>query len=287
MRKNKIILLFLAVGFLTAIALGLVIYFSNSNELKITFLDVGQGDAILISQGSDQILIDGGPNGDVLLDKLGKYMPFWDRKIELVLATHPDQDHIEGLIEAMKYYAVGVVADNSFESETQVYKKYKDIIQEKNIKKINARKNLDIKLGNGGGIKILSPREDAVLTEKDTNGGSIVAKLTYGNGSFLLTGDLPAEIEDKLVAENADLKSNVLKVAHHGSKYSTGEEFLGKVDSKVAIISVGKNNRFGHPAPETLSRLENKHIKIIRTDQTGDISYLCKKEIQNCQLVAN
>jgi competence protein ComEC len=280
-KKLYLILFFLLV---LCLILSGIIFHSQKQELTVNFLDVGQGDAILISEGSKQILIDGGPNGQILLEKLGKYIPFWDRNIEVVIATHPDQDHIDGLIDAMKTYNIGEIIDNSEETDSQVYKKYKEIIQEKNIPRMKGQRGMNIKISEDAKLEILNPGENLDNNKKDTNADSIVAKLTYGENSFLFTGDLPSEKELTLISAGLDLNSRVLKVAHHGSKYSTSLEFLDKVAPKDAVISAGKNNRYGHPAWETLDRLNEKKTRILRTDEAGDIVYGCV-DLQNpCML---
>jgi competence protein ComEC len=272
-KRLYFILLFL---FIICLILAGIIFSSQKQELTVNFLDVGQGDAILISQGSKQILIDGGPNGQILLEKLGKYIPFWDRNIEVVIATHPDQDHIDGLIDAMKTYNIGEVIDNSEDADSQVYKKYLEIINEKNIPRLKGKSGVNIKINDDAKLEILNPADTLDNNPKDTNADSIVSKLTYGENSFLFTGDFPIEKESELINKNFDLKSNVLKVAHHGSRYATSDEFLEKVAPKDAVISVGKNNRYGHPAQELLDRLNNKKINILRTDERGDIIYNCE-----------
>ena len=261
---------------LTAIAgiLAGILWYSQKQELKIIFLDVGQGDAILIEQGSKQILIDGGPDGKKVMEKLGEYVPFWDRNIEVVIATHPDEDHISGLTDVLENYNIGESIDNGVEADTQVYKKYKDIISTKNINHIEGKAGMEIKLDNNAKLDILSPDGTQDKNNpKDTNISSIVSKLVYGENSFLFTGDFTTEGEPSLINKQIDLNSRVLKIAHHGSKYATSDEFLNAVNPQEAVISVGKNNRYGHPAQEVLDRLGAHKINIKRTDQVGDIEY--------------
>jgi competence protein ComEC len=293
-KRLYFILLFL---FIICLILAGIIFSSQKQELTVNFLDVGQGDAILISEGSKQVLIDGGPNGQVLLEKLGKYIPFWDRNIEVVIATHPDQDHIDGLIDAMKTYNIGEVIDNSEDSDSQVYKKYLETISEKNISRLKGKLGMNIKISNDAKLEILNPGDTLDNNQKDTNADSIIAKLTYGENNFLFTGDFPIEKESELISLGTGSGSKspigllepvaglrVLKVAHHGSKYATGDEFLEKVAPKDAVISVGKNNRYGHPAQETLDRLNAKGIRILRTDERGDVRYNCSDLKSLCAL---
>lgn len=255
-------------------------YFSARKDLTINFLDVGQGDAILISQGDKQILIDGGPSGSRIMEKLGKYIPFWDRKIEVVIETHPDQDHIQGLLDVMRNYQIGEVVESKGESDTELYKKFKEIIDSKKIESFTAEAGTEIKITDEAVLKIILAETG---TAKDTNSASVVTELNFGDNSFLFTGDLPSEAENKF----SDIKTEVLKVAHHGSKYSTSVEFLNNVSPRDAVISVAKNNKYGHPTEEVLNRLKEKNINILRTDEMGDIRYSCPKPEEKCILIAN
>lgn len=286
MRYRKLTYILILALFVISLILAGIIWHEQDKTLKVIFLDVGQGDAILIEQGSNQILIDGGPNGQVLMEKLGKYIPFWDRNIEVVLATHPDQDHIEGLAEAMKNYKIDSLVETEAQTDSQIYKKFEETIAQKNIQKIEGRLGVKIKLTDAE-MELLGPGEEIppeVL--KETNPFSLVSKLSFGQNSFLFTGDLPNEEELALISNGLDLNSRVLKVGHHGSKYSTSNEFLDTVKPLDAIISVGKNNHYGHPAPETLERLAAKGAQIYRTDETGDIEYDCQIN-DACQLQIN
>ena len=287
MRHKKITYISISILFIISLILAGIIRYGKSQELKVIFLDVGQGDAILIMQGSKQILIDGGPSGQILMEKLGRYVPFWDREIEMVIATHPDQDHIEGLLDVLKNYRVDALLETTVQSESQLYQKYEELIAQKQIKKVAVTAGMKIKLDQAE-MEILSPN-GVVPTSvvKDTNKYSILARLVFGQESFLLTGDLPEEEEKKLLQNNVNLATTILKVAHHGSKYANTNEFLEKVHPRSAIISVGKNNRFGHPTAETLDRLKLNKINIFRTDELGDIEYDCENINLNCQIMLN
>ena len=282
MSRKKYAYIFLIFLLVISLILFGIIFYSRNQKLKVIFFDVGQGDAIMISQGQNQILIDGGPSGQKEMEKLGKYIPFWDRKIEIVIATHPDQDHIGGLIDVMKNYKIGKVIDNSAENDSQVYKNYLEIIKNKNIERLKGREGINIKIKDAN-LEIIYPSLNLTNNPKDTNVDSIVAKLNYGQNSFLFTGDFPLEKEPSLLSDKFDLKSRVLKVSHHGSKNATSEEFLKKVSPTDAIISSGKNNNYGHPSPEILERLKTKKTNIFRTDEKGDIEYICKN-IFSCQM---
>lgn len=252
--------------------------FAHYQELKVYFLDVGQGDAILISQGNQQLLIDGGPSEQVLMEKLGQFIPFWDRKIEVLIATHPDKDHIGGLMAVVKNYQIGAIINSRVPKESEISQEFEKIISQEKITEIAGEPGWEINWPDGASLKILEAK-----IAKDTNQGSIVARLDFGENSFLFTGDIAESEEKDLIAKIPDaLPIDFLKIAHHGSKYATSEEFLDSVKPKEAIISVAKNNRYGHPTPEVLSRLEEKGVTILRTDQSGDIIYACPEIKKDC-----
>lgn len=245
--------------------------FAESRQgLEIGFLDVGQGDAIFIqAPNGNQILLDGGPNKAVL-QELSKVMPFYDRSIDMVIESHPDSDHINGLVEVLRRYKTDLVMETGVESDNMAYRELKNLIREKKIQYVFARRGMRVNLGEGIYLDILFPDRD--VSKWDTNDASIVAKLVYANNSFLLTGDSPDKIEKFLVSlgENK-LRSNVLKVSHHGSRTSTSEIFLGYTKPDYAVISVGKDNKYNHPHQEILDRLNQFQIPILRTDEKGTI----------------
>lgn len=288
MLNRKIIYSGLLMLLALSIILFLILYsFAHSQNLKVIFFDVGQGDAILISQGQNQVLIDGGKDGKIILEKLGRHIPFWDRTIEAVIATHPDQDHIGGLIGVAKNYKIETVLETNAKSDSQTYKTWEELIESKDIQKIEALKNAAIKFPSGAQVQILHPLFPVSGAGSNSNDWSVVAKLTFGKNKFLFTGDLPAEKEAELANSKSDVSADVLKVAHHGSKYATSEEFLDAVSPKEAIISVGKNNSYGHPAPEIIERLLKSGIRIWRTNEMGDIKYICANPEAQCAIVAN
>ncbi len=293
MRNRKIFFSILG-GLMVLIVILNIIVFRGKNEmpLSVVFLDVGQGDAILISQGSQQILIDGGKDGKVLLEKLGKYIPFWDRKLETIIETHPDQDHVGGLIDVLKVYSVDSVIETKMQNDSQTFKKLEGLVDQlagqHKLEKIEAKKDLTVKFFDGANLKILYPLESVTdITSGDTNLASVVAKLTVGSSKFLFTGDFPTTQDSLLLGSGADVGADFLKVAHHGSKYATSDEFLGAVKPREAIISVGKNNSYGHPNQEVLQRLIAHRIKIIRTDESGDLEYLCENVGNKCEVKTN
>jgi competence protein ComEC len=245
----------------------------ESNILKVAFLDIGQGDSIYIeAPNGKQMLIDAGPNSQVL-QKLGEVMPFADRSIDIILATHTDADHIGGFPSVISRYKVGKVIENGATSETRIYSDLQSQINKNKIDKIIARRGMRILLDKKYNIyfDILFPDRD--ITNLESNDGSIVGKLVYGKKSFILTGDASKFTENLIMHnENQDiLNSQVLKLGHHGSHTSSSELFLEKVHPEVAIISASKNNRYGHPHQDVLGLLSKLHIPYLATYQKGTI----------------
>ena len=272
MRNPKIRLIILAFLLLCSILSVYALYNEGRNGvLTVAFLDVGQGDAIYIeAPNGNQVLIDGGPSKAVLRE-LSKVMPFYDRTIDVVLATHADQDHVGGLPDVLKKYKVNIFLESGVPGESSSYKELEKIASSSNdIKKILAKRGMDVDLGDGVVLQILFPV--SVFDEMETNKASIVAKLVYGENEFLFTGDSPTAIENYLVSLGG-LSSDVLKAGHHGSKTSTSQAFVSAVSPQYAVISVGKDNKYGHPNQETLDTLNNFGAKIIRTDESGRIIF--------------
>lgn len=268
-RKFKIYFLFVLIS-LNFIA-WTVVFDLSSNELEVVFLDVGQGDAIFIETPSNhQILIDGGPNMKVL-EGLGNNMLFYDRTIDLIILTHQDHDHIGGLIEVLKNYEVesilwtGVLKDDAENEEL------KNIVKEKEVNVFVAELGQKILSGKSFVMDVVHPFESFEnKTVKDFNSTSIINRIFFGDHVFLFTGDASKKIEKQLI-DRFDLKANVLKLGHHGSKTSTDKSFVQSVNPDIAIISCGKDNRYDHPHPEVVEILNEYGINILRTDQLGDI----------------
>jgi competence protein ComEC len=275
MRKQNIVFLILASLFCLNILAWIAVYeIWQSRFLEVNFFDVGQGDAIfIVSPQGHQILIDAGPDSTIL-EKLAKEMPFWDRSLDIILLTHPERDHLRGLIEVLKRYQVDYIFWTGVVRDTFEWREWQKLIKfqkEKGAKVFIAQAGQKIMAGKII-LNILYPLENLesqIL--KDSNDSSIVAKLIYGQNSFLFTGDIYKSGERKLIESRADINSDLLKVAHHGSKTSSAEEFIEKVLPEIAIIQVGKGNRYGHPHQEVLETLTKYGITILRTDQSGDI----------------
>ncbi len=243
-----------------------------SDILRVYFLDVGQGDSIFIdSPTHGRLLLDGGPNSKVLTE-LGKILPFGDRRIDVVIESHPDADHIGGLVDVLNRYDVGTFLEPGVKSPNNVHLVLEKEIKDKNIPNILARRGMIVDFGDGARLEILFPNRD--VTNWETNDASIVAKLIYGDESFLLTGDSPKYAEYLLLAlDPSDLKSSVLKVGHHGSQTSTSIPYASAVGPEYAIISAGLNNRYGHPHKEVLDILNKVGAKILSTIDLGTIEF--------------
>jgi len=251
------------------------------DNLHVSFLDVGQGDAIFIQQGNKQILVDGGPSPQAISLELGSKMPFWDRTIDLVVSTHPDHDHLAGLVEVLERFRVKQVLYPSLDYQSPLYDRWLKLIEEKKLKSATAQVGQQIDLGEGTVLKILNPQLAHLTdTSSDMDNNGVVLRLSRGNVSFLLTADIRQEAEFKLIADRMGLNSTVFKVAHHGSDTSTTPEFLAVVDPQLVVISVGADNKFGHPSDEVLNRLKERigAENIYRTDQQDAIEFITDGE---------
>ncbi|MFA5925929.1 MAG: ComEC/Rec2 family competence protein [Parcubacteria group bacterium] len=289
MKQRKIYYMFLAALLLT------FLYFSyqitaGTKPLRVIFLDVGQGDSILIQKGIKQILIDGGPSGKRELSEIGKYIPFFDREIELVIATHPDKDHIAGLIDVARNYKIDQVLLTGAEKDTDVFKEWKDVLSFNKVNELEAWRGTEIKF-DGIDMKIISPPGRVDSDAGDANNSSIVTRLDWGENSFLFTGDIESGAENEILeslsageAGGSSIDVDILKVAHHGSKHSSSEAFLDAASPEEAVISVGANNSYGHPTNEVLEALRKRNIRTLRTDEKGDIIYKCKNENEKCEV---
>lgn len=283
MLKNKKNYYFALFGlFLATIFLWQEIGKFSDNTLIVYFFNIGQGDAAYIrTPDQEDILVDGGPDAAVL-SKLGKVMPFFDRKIELIIVSHPQADHISGLVDVMDRYEVGKILWTKVACDTGVCQEFKEKIAEKNIAQEKVIVGDVISFDNID-IKILYPFYDLEGKElKDLNKSMIMAQIDYENNSFLFTGDAGTDIEKQLLNNKLVQHINVLKVGHHGSRYASSPEFLKTINPQFAIISVGKNS-YGHPALQTLQNLKNLRIKTFRTDQDGDIRCEADGKNINCQ----
>jgi competence protein ComEC len=241
------------------------------NRLRVTVLDVGQGDAILVQTPvGHNILIDGGPSGERIAQALGRVLPASERRIDLMVLTHAQDDHVSGLVEVLQRYEVGAALAGPLEGATEAYRAWRDELVSTGVPLFTPQAGQQIDIGDGARIEVLWPDPELLRgTEDDFNNNSIVLRVVYDNISFLLTGDLAADGEQALLDTPADLNATVLKVGHHGSDGSTTAAFLDAVDPALAVISVGIENTYGHPSPSTRLRLAG--VPLLRTDENGDV----------------
>lgn len=240
-------------------------------RLSVTVMDVGQGDAILIEgPRGNRVLVDGGPTSGAINEALGRNLPFDDRRIDVVAVSHAQTDHIGGLLEVVREYDVGMVLNTPKAGDSALYDAWLEELDGAQVPVTTADRGQTIDLGGGVTLQVLAPDvEDVLLPVNDLNEASLVLRLTMGEVSFLLPGDLDENGEAQLIRSGADLSATVLKVGHHGSRTSTSEAFLARVDPLVDVISVGEGNRFGHPTDEVLQRLLGDLV--LRTDMDGDV----------------
>lgn len=241
----------------------------NSNIMNVHYIDVGQGDSILIQVNNKNLLIDAGPSQSQ--DDLVAYIKnLGIKNLDYIIATHPHEDHIGGMAKVIKSFNIGKfyapnVIHNSNSFENMVFE-----LKNKKLKINVIKKGMgnDINLGDNTKVEVFSPISD---TYDNLNNYSPIMKITYGNTSFLFTGDAESEVENQVLQDNVDIKSNVLKVGHHGSSSSTSEIFFDAVSPNLSIISLGINNKYGHPHKNILSLLTSKNTEVYRTDEDGTI----------------
>jgi competence protein ComEC len=267
----------LGILLVAAILSGLAFRQLPDGRLRVAFLDVGQGDAIFITTPrGQQILVDGGPSPPALTAALGQEMPFWDRSIDLVAMTHPDADHSSGLVAVLERYEVGAWLDNGSDEQDAAYLACLDLLERNGVPRHVATDGFRADLGQGLTLEVVHPQAGAVAWPgASSNDNSLVQRLNWQQVSFLLTGDLEAAGEASLLQSGHDLAADVLKVAHHGSGGSSTEAFLAAVAPEYAVVSAGADNRFGHPDPEVLARLEAVGgVTVLRTDRQGTVTFL-------------
>ena len=272
-QKNKIFLT-LAVIF-AGLGVLLILSFQNYGKFRLIFCDVGQGDGmLLVSPSGKQIVVDGGP-GTKIVDCLSASMPFWDREIDLMVVTHAQKDHMEGLLEVLARYKVEMVAETKVNNDSDLYREWKKAVAEEKAKIYIAKKGNRLKVDRltfdvlWADAQKLSQWQSA--PPSDLNEAAVVLRVNYGpsTGSGFcayLTADIPKETLQGLI----DRQCQVLKISHHGSKTGTNEEIVNEVRPRLAIIQVGKNN-YGHPTKDVIDLLTSKAVKILRNDTNGII----------------
>ncbi len=254
--KTRILLLFSAIFLVAAYLIAM-----PDGRARIIFCDVGQGDAILVSRGFEQILVDTGTDNKKVLRCLDKYLAFWDKNIDLLIISHEDKDHFGGLADVEKNYKIGEIVYGVSQS--------KEFEQKSNAKQV--RRNDIVRMGDIY-FEVVNPEEKFISNFGD-NDNSVAGILKYKDIRILLTGDVSEEVEKMWVwREMLTERIDVLKVAHHGSGHSTSGEFLDLIKPIEAVISVGKNS-YGHPSGEVLERLEKRGVKVRRTDDGGDVVF--------------
>ncbi len=244
-----------------------------SNVLTVTFLDVGQGDAILVETPDGvQLLIDGGPDNTVLR-RLSQELPWFDTNLDMVLGTHPDKDHIGGLVDVLKRYQVDKIITTENTGETMVASTFQKGLLNEGVPVEMARAGQVYQLGASTTLTIFAPAGNPAMLESNT--ASIVARLSYGEIDFMLTGDAPSSIEAYLVKMyGSELRSEVLKLGHHGSKTSSSEEFLDTVTPRYAVVSAGKDNSYGHPHQNVVDAVLARNITLMNTGDAGSVTFV-------------
>lgn len=242
-------------------------------EMNVVFLDVGQGDSILIKAPDGQVmLIDGGRSISLANSLIIPQINAWGAsQVDVLVVTHPDADHIAGLVGVLENFPVKLVALTGDEHPTDIYTRLLNNVRNKNISALEVRTGTTIPFDSAVKLDVLGPDDDFVNRD-DTNDGSIVIKLTYGQTSFLFTGDAEFAENQAILRHNLDVRATVLKLGHHGSRSSTDESWLRAVQPQLGIISAGAGNPFGHPHAEVVAALNNLGIQYIRTDEHGAIT---------------
>ena len=240
--------------------------------LHVHFLDIGQGDSILVVTPSGrQALIDGGPDGNRVSQELSSTLPGGDRSLDLVVMTHLDSDHSNGLLNVLARYTVGAVLSGPQPPDNEMRAQWEERLEQHGITPVEVRAGHIIHLDDRVELQVLNPQRDTLLG--DSNNDSIVLRLAYGEVSFLLAADIESEAEERMANGGAELGSTVLKVAHHGSKSSTTPRFLNAVRPAIAVVSAGMENPYGHPSPAVMKRLEAAvgAENVYRTDRDGSV----------------
>lgn len=271
---------------LALFSLGAIFFYQNArfndNKLHVVFCDVGQGDAIFVRTPKGlNILIDGGPDNSVL-SCLSNHMPFWDRTIEVVALTHPHADHLVGLIGVLKRYKVDLFIAEKLENKTESFRELARVVQNKKINSRYVFAGDKLRIKDGVVLQVLSPSKEFLARTSPTGVigesgefASLILLLSYGEFDVLLTGDSQVfELAEALAASQGEAlqgEVEVFQVPHHGSKTGISQELIDQINPKLAVISVGKNNKYGHPSKEVIEILKSREVRTLRTDQNGEV----------------
>lgn len=268
--QRKIAYFFAAAIVMIIIFLVVAVYAYDKDKqpyLAVSFLDVGQGDAIYIEfPGGETMLVDGGPDNSVL-HALSGVMPWWKRHIDYVVVTHADTDHYGGLWGVIEKYSIGTVVLSGVSTDDEQFKKFLSDVRSRSllIREVTAPAIWHFE--SGPSVEFLWPQKNEMIS--DDNASSLVMRFVWGEAEYLLAGDIPDAVERRLPALQAD----VLKIAHHGSKSSSGLEFLQSVNPAYCIISAGQDNQYGHPHPDVINRLKQVGCEIYETATAGTIRF--------------
>ncbi len=245
-----------------------------NQTLTVAVMNVGQGDSIYIESPTHvRMIIDGGPDGRTL-SEISKLVPWYTRSLDFIMVTNPDVDHYAGFMDVIKHYHVNNLFEAGTKAGSPVYTELQKDLQAGGAKVYLAKRGMVIDLGGGAHFDILFPAITDDVTNLKTNDGSIIGRLVYGSTSIMFTGDAPKALEEHVVAlDGSRLQSTILKVAHHGSKYSDSESFYTVVRPQYALISAGIKNRYGHPHQEILDLLKKFNIPTFITAEEGTIIF--------------
>jgi competence protein ComEC len=264
--KNIINIIFLTLALYSFLSGG----FSNNDSPEVIFFDVGQGDSILVQEGDFQVLVDGGPDDSVIF-KLAKRMPSYDKNIEIVILTHPHEDHIRGLMNVLDEFTVERVFINKIEYENKLYK---DLLEDYGDLIVEVAQGDSFKYGDIEGeiiYPILNKHPSKYVQDKNINNESVVTLLNIKGKRILLTGDAEREEEYKLLQQFSFENIYILKAGHHCSRTATSDMFLRAVNPSIAICSYGEGNKFGHPHYETIEKFKKCNVQYLETAKEGDI----------------
>lgn len=258
---------------ISLILIGAFLILDLPRDFQVSFLDIGQGDAIYIRTPDDyHVMIDSGPSMNVL-ENLAEVMPRYSRTLDLLILTHPHADHINGFVEILKRYDIKRVMIVGTPSHNPYYAKILTLVDD--VELIYARSDRDIQLGSYVYIDVVWPVDWRIGDEfENKNDASIAVRVFGPGGSFMLTGDAEHDEEAEMLKSGFDLTADVYKAGHHGSRTASGDEFLDEVGAKIVVIQNGKDNDFGHPHKEALENYFERSMEIRRNDKEGRVDFI-------------